>query len=70
MLTEYEQRKLRHDMERELNPQPGVVLKYAVMLLLIIGLAWGRGGIEGPARGVSPSPGSCPALPDARPDFA
>lgn len=40
MLTEYEAWKLRGDMKRELNAGPGVVLKYAGSLFLLIGLAW------------------------------
>jgi len=50
MLTEYEAQKLTRDyMKRELNAAPGVALKCAVLLLLIIGLAWIGAASEGPA---------------------
>lgn len=62
MLTEYEVRKLQHDMKQELNAGPGVVLKCAVMLLLIIGLAW----IGAPAGRDSRSPAT-PGMAQAEP---
>lgn len=67
MLTEYEARKLQHDMKQELNAAPGVVFKCAVMLLLlIIGLAWIGASSEDPAGRDSPSPAT-PAMAQAEP---
>lgn len=66
MLTEYEARKLQHDMKQELNAAPGVVLKCVVMLLLIIGLAWIGASSEDPAGRDSPSPAT-PAMAQAEP---
>ena len=40
MLTGNDVRKLRYEMKRELSATGGVVLKFAVMLMLIAGLAW------------------------------
>ena len=58
MLSEYEARKLQDDMKKELNAGPGSVLKYAVFMLLIIGLAWiGTPGYDAAGRDASsPAP--------------
>jgi hypothetical protein len=40
MLSEYEARKLQEDMKRELNTGPATVIRYGVLMLLIVGLAW------------------------------
>jgi len=48
MLTEHEAQKLRHDMSKELNAAPGVVLACAVRLLIVVVLAviGARTGVE------------------------
>lgn len=39
MLTEYEAQKLQRNMRQELDPTPGVVLKCAAGLLLVMAFA-------------------------------
>lgn len=47
MLTEYETQKLQHDMSKELNAAPGVVLACAVRLLIVVLAVIGAGtGVE------------------------
>lgn len=55
MLTEYEARKLQGEMKHELNATTGVVLTCAVMLLLLVGIAWLGAANDSPAGSDSAS---------------
>lgn len=65
MLTEYEAQKLRHDMRKELNAGPGMVLTCAVCLLVVavLTLIGAPTGAENHAATVALTAAAQPATP-------